>query len=205
MDSVWPRTRGANAVLNCIAERGSNAGEDWVSIEWDAWDNAGEAQALALKAAAITPPEGQDAFLHILGAPRRARVIVAVHDLDERVEAWVRLAKTPQAADSGSHGRPDLSTAFVAPRSDTERKLADIWSTQLGLDEVGVHDRFFDLGGHSLLAIQVAAEIRNTFSVEMPVVQFFKAPTIADLAVLIENPSDASRRASPVAPDGRRG
>jgi phthiocerol/phenolphthiocerol synthesis type-I polyketide synthase E len=191
---------GANAVLNGIAERGLNAGEDWISIEWDAWDNAGEAQALALMAAPITPPEGQDAFLHILGAPRRARVIVAVHDLEERVEAWVRLAKTPQAADSGSHGRPDLSTAFVAPRSDTERKLADIWSTQLGLDEVGVHDRFFDLGGHSLLAIQVAAEVRNTFSVEMPVVQFFKAPTIAELAVLIENPSDAAAAPAPSPP-----
>jgi acyl transferase domain-containing protein/SAM-dependent methyltransferase len=181
---------GANAVLNGVVERGARGGQDWLSIEWDAWDNAGEAQAHALKAAPISPPEGQDAFLRVLGTPTGPRVVVAVGDLEERLDEWVRFAKRPRTSDAGSHPRPELSTAFVEPRTETERILADIWSAHLGIDEVGVHDRFFDLGGHSLLAIQVAAEIRNKFAFEMPVLQLFKAPTIAELALLVDNPGE---------------
>ncbi|MCW2511409.1 MAG: polyketide synthase [Mycobacterium sp.] len=190
---------GANAVLNVIVERGARSGQDWLSIEWDAWDNAGEAQAHALKAAPIRPPEGQDAFLRLVGAAAGSRVVVAAQDLEDRLDSWVRFATTDRPADSASHPRPDLSTAFLAPRTDTERALTAIWCAQLGIDEVGVHDRFFDLGGHSLLAIQVAAEIRNRFDVALPVVQLFKAPTVAELALYVENP-DVSVSAASVSP-----
>ena len=69
---------GANAVLDGIAERGARAGQDWLNIEWDAWDNAGEAQAHALKSAPIKGPEGQDVFLRAIGTPLGSRVVVAV-------------------------------------------------------------------------------------------------------------------------------
>jgi phthiocerol/phenolphthiocerol synthesis type-I polyketide synthase E len=84
------------------------------------------------------------------------------------------------------HPRPNLATAFVEPRSETERGLAEIWGTQLGVSSVGLHDRFFDLGGHSLLAVQVASEIRDRFQIEMPVLKLFQAPTVAELAILID-------------------
>ncbi|WP_344470664.1 AMP-binding enzyme, partial [Nakamurella flavida] len=61
---------------------------------------------------------------------------------------------------------PDRSSmrsddAYVAPRTGTERLLAKIWSEVLGVDQIGVHDRFFDLGGHSILMIQVLAAARR--------------------------------------------
>ncbi|MDQ6617807.1 MAG: methyltransferase domain-containing protein, partial [Actinomycetota bacterium] len=84
------------------------------------------------------------------------------------------------------HPRPNISTPFAAPRTETERTLTEIWGSQLGLEKVGIHDRFFDLGGHSLLAVQVASEIRDRFQIEMPVLMLFKAPTISELAVLVE-------------------
>src|SRR5205814_8897749 len=63
--------------------------------------------------------------------------------------------------------RPDLGPRDVAPRTDTEKQLAGIFSEVLGLNGVGVHDNFFgDLGGHSLLAIQVVSRIRDVFAVE---------------------------------------
>jgi SAM-dependent methyltransferase/acyl carrier protein len=93
----------------------------------------------------------------------------------------------------------------VAPRTDTERQLAEIWCAQLGIDEVGVHDRFFDLGGHSLLAIQVAAEIRNRFDIALPVLRLFTTPTVAELALYVESPdasvSDAPALAEPSSAD----
>jgi acyl transferase domain-containing protein/SAM-dependent methyltransferase len=177
---------GANAVLDTIALEGALAGADWLSIGWDAWDNAGEAQMMSIPTA-IRPPEGQEAFLRVLGASVGPCLIVAVHDLEGRLEAWVRMVKVPRAGGGTGHPRPNLSTAFLEPRSETERVLADIWASQLGIDEVGVHDRFFDLGGHSLLAVQVASEIRDRFQIEMPVLQLFKAPTISELAPLVEH------------------
>ncbi|MBW4670971.1 MAG: amino acid adenylation domain-containing protein [Cyanomargarita calcarea GSE-NOS-MK-12-04C] len=74
---------------------------------------------------------------------------------------------------------------FVAPRNSTEEALASIWSKVLGIEKVGIHDNFFNLGGHSLLIIQVLAYCWQDFSVQIPLRQFFKSPTIADLAVAI--------------------
>ncbi|MEE8586484.1 MAG: amino acid adenylation domain-containing protein, partial [Acidobacteriota bacterium] len=82
---------------------------------------------------------------------------------------------------------------FVAPRDPIEAKLAGIWKELLGIDQVGVHDDFFQLGGHSLLATQVISNIRKVFSLELPLRTIFEAPTVAGLAGRIE-------RACPKAP-----
>ncbi len=172
-----------NAVLDAIALGG---GENWLSIDWDLWDNAAEAQAVGMPNA-IYPDEGLDAFVRLLCSDVRQRVIVVVDDLAGRLKAWVRHAdaSTPKGGVE-RHPRPHLSTAFVEPRTATERDLAEIWGTQLGIDKIGVHDRFFDLGGHSLLAVQVSSEIRDRFQVEMPVLKLFQAPSVAELALLID-------------------
>ena len=70
--------------------------------------------------------------------------------------------------------------------------LAEIWGSQLGLEAVGIHDRFFDLGGHSLLAAQIASEICDRFQIELPVLKLFQAPTIGELAVLVDQARAAS-------------
>jgi len=174
---------GANAVLDTMALAG---GERWLSIDWDLWDNAGEAEAAGMPIA-IHPPEGVEAFLRLLSAPVGSRVLVAINDLAARLKAWVR---HDEAAGHGGgverHPRPNLSTAYVEPRTETERALADIWGAQLAVAQIGAHDRFFDLGGHSLLAVQVASEIRDRFQIEMPVLKLFQAPTISELAVLVD-------------------
>ncbi|HVM06613.1 MAG TPA: SDR family NAD(P)-dependent oxidoreductase [Acidimicrobiales bacterium] len=177
----------ANAVLDALALAG---GERWVSVGWDLWDNAAEAKIAGMPTA-IQPPEGQEAFLRVLGADVGSRVLVAVADLEGRLDAWVR-HRAGTDGGSGSdvlterHPRPSLATAYVEPRTDTERALAAIWAAQLGVESVGVHDRFFDLGGHSLLAVQVASEIRDRFQIEMPVLQLFQAPTVGELAPLVD-------------------
>ncbi len=57
--------------------------------------------------------------------------------------------------------RPDLASAYVAPRNDAERTLAAIWCEVLGLDEVGVRDSFFELGGDSILAIRIVGRAKR--------------------------------------------
>ena len=51
--------------------------------------------------------------------------------------------------------RPELVDRYVAPRTEVERQLTDIWSAVLGVERIGVNDDFFELGGHSLLATQL--------------------------------------------------
>lgn len=80
----------------------------------------------------------------------------------------------------------ELEETFVAPRTPVEEKLASIWANVLGLEQIGVHNNFFQLGGHSLLAIQVISRLRQAFEIELSVRSLFEAPTVAELAELIE-------------------
>jgi amino acid adenylation domain-containing protein len=81
--------------------------------------------------------------------------------------------------------RPDLARAYVAPRNETEEVLAQILSDVLGIDQVGVHDNFFDLGGHSLLATQAISRVRQRFGIDLPLRAMFEEPNVAHLAGLI--------------------
>lgn len=63
-----------------------------------------------------------------------------------------------------------------------ESMLADIWQELFGIDQIGVHDDFFDLGGQSLLAIQLITRVREAFQIELPLTDLFDAPTIAAMA-----------------------
>ena len=81
--------------------------------------------------------------------------------------------------------RPELET-FVAPRSVVEEMLASIWEQILDIERVSIHDNFFALGGHSLLATQVVSRLRQAFQVSLPLRSVFEAPTVASLALQVE-------------------
>ncbi|MFC9248337.1 phosphopantetheine-binding protein, partial [Streptomyces sp. NPDC057136] len=81
---------------------------------------------------------------------------------------------------------------YVAPRSETERVLAEMWAELLGVERVGVDDNFFDLGGHSLLATQVVSRIRAVFDVDLPLSAVFDRPTIAAIATIVGSGENAA-------------
>jgi acyl carrier protein len=101
-------------------------------------------------------------------------------------------------------GERQTGEAYVAPRSATETALADIWRELLELEKVGVNDGFLDLGGHSLLATRLAARIRNEFDVSIPLEELLSSPTIAELALRIENLRWADARAGQPQDDAER-
>ncbi len=75
---------------------------------------------------------------------------------------------------------------YIAPRSPVEELLAGIWARLMNVEQPGIRDNFFALGGHSLMAVQLLARVRQTLGAELPLRAVFSAPTIAELAQLIE-------------------
>ena len=73
-----------------------------------------------------------------------------------------------------------------APRTPVEEMLAGIWAQVLKLENIGIHDNFFDLGGHSLLATQVISRLREVFQIDLPLRSLFESPSVAGLAERIE-------------------
>jgi amino acid adenylation domain-containing protein len=76
---------------------------------------------------------------------------------------------------------------YVAPRTPTEEMLVKLWSELLKVEQISLHDDFFDLGGDSLLATQLMSRLRDTFSIELPLRYLFESPTVVGLAETIEN------------------
>lgn len=88
------------------------------------------------------------------------------------------------------HGAPvtdDPDTSAGAPRTDTERILADIWATVLDKEAVGIHDDFLDLDGDSLSAMRCVNRIRAAFGIELPLDVFFAPDArIAEIAARVD-------------------
>jgi amino acid adenylation domain-containing protein len=76
--------------------------------------------------------------------------------------------------------------AFTPPRTPAEEMLAKIWRDLLPQSEIGIDDDFFEIGGHSLLAMQLMARVRKEFQAELSLRNIFEAPTIAELAAILE-------------------
>jgi amino acid adenylation domain-containing protein len=88
--------------------------------------------------------------------------------------------------------RPELERDYAAPRDPVETQLVAIWEALLGIEPIGIRDRFFDLGGHSLLAVRLFAQIERIFGKRIPFTALFQAPTIEQLAELVR-----AKRSSP--------
>jgi amino acid adenylation domain-containing protein len=85
---------------------------------------------------------------------------------------------------------PRVVASVVAPRTEIERCIAEVWQEFLQVEKVGVEDNFFDLGGHSLMIMRIHARLAARFSDQLEIVDFFTYPTIAALAKYLERPQD---------------
>src|SRR5262249_11662490 len=85
-----------------------------------------------------------------------------------------------------SSTRPSLETPFTPPNTELTRTLAKIWAEVLGVTEVGIHDDFLELGGDSLRAAQIVSRVTRHLRVQLPMTTLFGAPTVAEMARLLE-------------------
>ncbi|MEW1749997.1 non-ribosomal peptide synthase/polyketide synthase [Streptomyces angustmyceticus] len=94
-----------------------------------------------------------------------------------------RALPDPDPASSGTTG------PHIAPRTDTERRIAQIWADVLGLDTVGADDNFFDLGGDSILSMQVVSRLRRA-GLHLATKDLFTHQTVAELATVVTTGAD---------------
>ena len=80
-----------------------------------------------------------------------------------------------------------LPNPYIAPRTSTERQIVEIWRNALSMDRIGIEDSYNDLGGDSFLATIIFKAIEEKFGVNVPMAILAEAPTIARLALTIDN------------------
>jgi hypothetical protein len=109
-----------------------------------------------------------------------------------REDAGIRVARRrPQAgplrSKAETSGLDNVSPGFPRPATETERVLAEeIFAVALGRLPSGTDENFFQAGGASLQAAQAISMVRDRFGVDVRVADFFRTPTVAGLAAVIE-------------------
>jgi non-ribosomal peptide synthase protein (TIGR01720 family) len=135
--------------------------------------------------------EGVEAFSRILAYNTSPQVVVSPNDLMAVIEQSQAVREMRLTEDLGNqdvarprHARPDVQTDYLAPRTELERTLAEIWQETLGIEQVGIHDNFFELGGDSVVGIQMTARFKRA-GYQLSPLQLFQNQTIAELALAL--------------------
>ena len=183
----------ANSFIDAfVHQHNQRSPRRWTSVNWDTWD-VGESRRSTLGTTvfdfAMAKEEALQAVERVLAiAPQATQLINSTSNLEARINQWVRMEtqRVQASMPTNWHARPDLTTAYVAPTGDAEQRIVEIWQELLGIDPIGIYDNFFDLGGHSLLGTQLVSRLYATFEVQVPLHMLFRAPTAAELALVIE-------------------
>jgi NAD(P)-dependent dehydrogenase (short-subunit alcohol dehydrogenase family)/acyl carrier protein len=189
-----------------VAQRVVSAG--WGAWQFDAWQSVTLAGNPALEMVrqyrdefGITDAEGPDTLTRIAaaGAPQ---VLVLTKPLADVVADLAALSNPDGELASGSTNgqrfpRPELRTPYLAPRSKVEARVAEVWQDCLGIEQVGVHDPFFELGGTSLVGITVVNRLSKEFGVELAAATLFERPTVSQFAELLAVPEAGDPAAAP--------
>jgi acyl transferase domain-containing protein len=166
--SSLPRSDAASRDSHALADAVGRVWSAGVPIDWSAYSAGRGGRRVPLP---TYPFERRRYYIEALTAPA----------------AVAHLASEPADSVAPGHERPAMRVAYSAPSTELEQAVADVWSELLGTARVGVDDDFFELGGHSLLATRVIVRLRSDFGVELPMDSLFVAPTVAGLAVLLDD------------------
>jgi amino acid adenylation domain-containing protein len=198
----------ANSYVDLFAQRQRRTTETpWITVDWEGFLTAESATVDAerplgesMAELALEPPEAQVVFDLLMRGSPPPQVVISTGDLAYRLRTWVRSEESGPADKVDRHPRPNLSTRYVAARTDAERIIAEVWCGLFGVEAVGVHDGFFELGGDSLLAIRLLARMQQRFDRALPLHTVVQAGTVARLAELVEGRATSGTAASVLVP-----
>ncbi len=80
---------------------------------------------------------------------------------------------------------------YIAPKTDYEKVIADIWREVLNREQIGITDNFFDIGGNSLSIIRLSSlinqKLKGEFTGQISTTTLFQYPTISSLINYLNN------------------
>lgn len=190
----------ANLYMDAFAARlNQNSQTPWMCVNWDAWNFWGELESTigeSINELAILPEEGAELFQYVLSNRQNRHMLVSTGNLEERIDQWLSLESKAAASaasyEVSKHERPELGNPYVAPRNETEKVICQVWQDFMGMEQVGIHDNFFDLGASSLDIVQVTNRLNQALQTNEAVVTLFTYPSVAELAKYIQ-PSEESK------------
>jgi amino acid adenylation domain-containing protein len=106
-----------------------------------------------------------------------------------------RALQVPETLKAWEDNTETSKTLEAGPQTPLQTSLIAIWSDLLGVKAIGINDNFFELGGHSLLAVRLFAQIEKQLGKRLPLATLFQAPTVAQLAAVIEKGMQKDRAA----------
>ncbi|MEV6823973.1 SDR family NAD(P)-dependent oxidoreductase [Amycolatopsis sp. NPDC051102] len=192
-------TFGSYAAANAALLAEAHGRPGWLAAAWDTWpgtlDRLDGRLGATMAKHAMTRTQALTAFDRLTAHPGAA-VVVAAGGLAERLPG---AAVAPVATTTADRfPRPDLPQPYTPPMTATERGLAEVWSSVLGVEPVGTRDNFFDLNGNSLLALQMLALVKERFGVAIPTVTLFELPTVQALAATLDEQAPVVTPAAPI-------
>ncbi|MBE7384656.1 MAG: SDR family oxidoreductase [Leptolyngbya sp. SIO1E4] len=169
-----------------------------VTINWDDWEEVGMSVNLKSKekysvyqehmstVSSISPPKGIEILQRVLdtSSPLLSRVIISTQDLDQTIKVMSQAVEMlfQKTIEVQKYPRPQLSNDYIAPRNETEQKLADVWQNLLGIEHIGINDNFFELGGDSLLGVRIISELNKVFNLNFSATKIYESPNINSMA-----------------------
>lgn len=197
----------ANLFLDAYAGyRSRKDGVYTLSINWGRWKNTGIARIAEHRHKAISGEtlkggldieEALECFKHALSYEGITQVVIAEFDIkealnkDKPIRAIDTLDENAAMAinKEGAYKkapRPDLTSEYIAPGSETETRLGEIWEHYFSIDKIGIMDNFFELGGDSLKAMLLIKRIDREFNINMPLRDVLANANICSVAARID-------------------
>lgn len=136
-----------------------------------------------------------------LSLPQQLRQYLAEHLPNYMVPAHIMLLEAIPLSSNGKVDRkalprPELSQpterSRQLPSTELERTIAQLWCEVLGIQEVGLHDNFFEVGGNSILLIQVHRRLQDALAITLPIVSLFRHSDIASLTEHLQSQGSSS-------------
>lgn len=196
----------ANAYLDTMAQYRQSIGEHGLTINWGPWAEIGLAVELTKQledknastehlVKTISVQDGLQTIENLLtGSVNQAQITALPFNLKDLLELYPPAAGMAFFEDVGGneshvsrlYARPNLKQEYVAPRTEVESKMVELWQQTLHIDKVGIRDSFFELGGDSVLAAQVLSLARKVYGINIDPKKAFESFTIESLAEMLE-------------------
>lgn len=175
-EQAHPRIRSGRCVAFAV---GGERGEELVlAVETAGRTTAEEGRAIA---GAVRERVGADHAVAV-----REVVLVPRGGIRRTSSGKLRRSAVRAAHLAGEYPREERSRAeYTAPRDEVEQTVADAWSRVLGVERVGVQDRFFELGGDSLKAVQLLGDLDTRLGHRLTLSDVAAVHTVGEFAALL--------------------